>query len=321
MTPGNTIDSYTADILGNGFEQLTFRHKDDYEGAVVCTLVRKKATAATNKAVLYVHGFNDYFFQMEMADHFNRNGFDFYAVDLRKYGRSFLPHQKLYNVRDLTEYYADLDQSLKQIRLEGHTHVLLSGHSTGGLTASLYANDHQGSELFDSLFLNSPFYDINDSGFVRKFGIPLVAVLAKYLPNQLMKGGFSNLYGSSLHKGAFGEWEYNLAWKPHTPPPFNFGFVRALHLAHKKVWKGLQIDVPVLVMHSDNSIYEKTWSEKMFTGDAVLNVAQIRSNAEKISGNVTIQAIPGGMHDLILSPKKTRDMVYQILFDWLQKII
>ncbi len=30
---------------------------------------------------------SDYFFQTEMADQFNQHGYDFYALDLRKYGR------------------------------------------------------------------------------------------------------------------------------------------------------------------------------------------------------------------------------------------
>ncbi|MBP7974971.1 MAG: alpha/beta hydrolase, partial [Acinetobacter sp.] len=91
----NTSNFYTyqPDILGNGYQQLTLNFADDYDGKVVATLVRKKAAQATKKAVLYVHGFADYFFQKEMAEQFNQHGYDFYALDLRKYGRSKLPHQ------------------------------------------------------------------------------------------------------------------------------------------------------------------------------------------------------------------------------------
>ncbi|EMH0102058.1 alpha/beta hydrolase, partial [Acinetobacter baumannii] len=93
--------NYAPDILGAGYEQLTLNFPDDYEGKVVATLVRKKATQPTQKAVLYIHGFLDYFFQTEMAEQFNAHGYDFYALDLRKYGRSKLPHQIFYNVLDL----------------------------------------------------------------------------------------------------------------------------------------------------------------------------------------------------------------------------
>jgi alpha-beta hydrolase superfamily lysophospholipase len=84
---------YQTDILGEDYQQLTLNFADDYDGKVVATLVRKKSAQATKKAVLYIHGFSDYFFQTEMAEQFNQHGYDFYALDLRKYGRSKLPHQ------------------------------------------------------------------------------------------------------------------------------------------------------------------------------------------------------------------------------------
>ena len=62
--------TYVPDILGTGYEQLTLSFPDDYEGKVVATLVRKKAAQSTQKAVLYIHGFLDYFFQTEMAEQF-----------------------------------------------------------------------------------------------------------------------------------------------------------------------------------------------------------------------------------------------------------
>ena len=66
MTTQST--EYQPDILGTGFEILTLNLTDDYDGKVIATLVRKQAVQATKKAVLYIHGFIDYFFQTEMAE-------------------------------------------------------------------------------------------------------------------------------------------------------------------------------------------------------------------------------------------------------------
>ena len=118
---------YKPDILGNGFEQKTLNFPNDYEGKVTATVIRKKAESPTHKAVLYIHGFNDYFFQAEMAEKFNEKGFDFYALDLRKYGRSYLPHQTFNNVRNLDEYNAEIDEALKIIAAENHNKILLAG--------------------------------------------------------------------------------------------------------------------------------------------------------------------------------------------------
>ncbi|HET8660245.1 MAG TPA: alpha/beta hydrolase, partial [Micromonosporaceae bacterium] len=77
-----------TDVLGAPYERHTIELGSDDEGAVVATLVRRRADAPTRRAVLYVHGFNDYFFQTHLADFYVARGWDFYALDLRKCGRS-----------------------------------------------------------------------------------------------------------------------------------------------------------------------------------------------------------------------------------------
>ncbi len=116
---------------------------DDYEGAVVATLVHRAADRPGSRgAVLHVHGFCDYFFQTATAEFFTALGFDFFALDLRKHGRSLLPHQTPNFCLDLAEYYADLDAALASIRERtGHSQVVISAHSTGGLIAPLWAAD------------------------------------------------------------------------------------------------------------------------------------------------------------------------------------
>ena len=64
--------------------------RDSCDGPVVATLVRRRAEKPDGRAVLYVHGFADYYFQPHLADFFTEQGIDFYALDLRKYGS--VPH-------------------------------------------------------------------------------------------------------------------------------------------------------------------------------------------------------------------------------------
>ena len=68
LLPRLTHAQYTPDILGNGYEQRTFHMGQDAEGEVVCTLVKRSFEAQAKTAVLYVHGYNDYFFQKELGD-------------------------------------------------------------------------------------------------------------------------------------------------------------------------------------------------------------------------------------------------------------
>ncbi|NIJ55167.1 alpha/beta hydrolase [Dyadobacter arcticus] len=313
--------TYFADILGNGFKQATIVQPSDYEGSVTCTIVKKLTPEKSTKAVLYVHGFNDYFFQEEMAERFVSEGYNFYAVDLRKYGRSWLSNQKFNNVRDLSEYFADLDTTLAIIKSEGSEKILLSGHSLGGLVISLYADAKNGKELFDAVLLNSPLFDLPTKSGLKKTALPLIVKRAEKHPDMGIDAGLSPLYGESLHKDAHGEWSYSLGYKPHIAPPVNFGWIRAVHLAQVKVAQGLQIGKPVLVLHAAKSIDEKKWSDVMFTGDAVINVAQIDLQARNIVGQYSIQAVPGGMHDLILSRKAVRDEVYSTIINWAKRVV
>ena len=312
--------TYYADILGHGFKQATIVQPSDYEGSVTCTVIKKQTPEKSNKAVLYVHGFNDYFFQEEMAERFISEGYNFYAVDLRKYGRSFLSNQKFNNVRDLSEYFADIDTVLHIMKSEGSEKILLSGHSLGGLTVSLYASAHKGNELFEAVLLNSPFFDLNVSG-LKKTALPMMVKRAEKHPETSISAGITPLYGESLHKEAHGEWTYNLGWKPHIVPPVNIGWIRAVHLGQLQLEQGLQIDKPVLVLHAAKSIDEKKWSEALFTGDAVLNVDEVARRAQNIVGQYSIQAIPGGMHDLILSRKPIREEVYSTIFNWAKRTV
>lgn len=313
-------DKYKTDILGNGFEQLTIEQPCDYEGKVVRTLIRKRCKMKTGRAVLYIHGYNDYFFQEEMADRYIANGFDFYALDLRKYGRSLLSNQSFNGVMKLSEYYGDIDKALAQIKSEAHSFVLLSGHSTGGLIISIYMHGRKCDEAIKGVFLNSPFYDFNKSEFTKKRIIPLASYIGGVFPKLRIRGGFSSLYGTSLHRSRRGEWEYNLDWKPLMAKTVSLGFIHATYEAQKVVKKGLSLNVPVLVMHSNKTIYDKKYSKEVARGDVILNVEDIRKNAEKIRGSVSIITIENGMHDLMLSEESVREQVYLKLFKWLERL-
>ncbi len=309
---------YQADILGEGYEQATLNFPDDYEGKVTATLIRKKASQNTNKAVLYIHGFIDYFFQTEMAEQFNQHGFDFYALDLRKYGRSILPHQKYYNIREIAEYDAEITQALEIIGAEHHENVLLCGHSTGGLTTTLYVAHHPNHPLIKALWVNSPFYDFNMNPIKRAVGVPSLSRLAQKFPNLQFPSELNKWYAASLHKDLKGEWNFNLDWKKSSYPKVRISFIRAIYEAQKEIHQGVRVDVPVLVMHSHQTKNPRKWGKDAQSSDVILDVKDIQKYAKKIQGDVTIREIPNGLHDLVLSEKTVRDSVYQQLFSWLE---
>lgn len=315
------MSDYSADLLGEGYEQQILNFPDDYEGRVVATLVRKKANHTTDKAVLYIHGYIDYFFQKEMAEQFNLHGYDFYALDLRKYGRSKLPHQTFFNVHDLREYDAEISRALELIEQESHHQVLLAGHSTGGLIATLYAAHYRQNSLIKALWVNSPFYEFNLSLAEKKLGIPLLSQVGRVLPRQPFPSKLNRWYVTSLHQSLKGEWDFDLNLKPVSAPTVLLSFVHAIHSAQKEIHKGVYIDIPILVMHSHQTKNPKRWHKSVTQSDVILNVKDIRKYAKKIKGDVTIQSIQNGVHDLVLSAPAVREAVYQKLFQWLNSKI
>ena len=316
-------DRYQTDILGEDYQQARLNFPDDYEGQVTATLVQKKANIPTQKAVLYIHGFIDYFFQTEMAEQFNQHGFDFYALDLRKYGRSHLPHQQFYNVRELTEYDAEITEALAMIAQEGHDAVLLSGHSTGGLITTLYAAHHPNHALIKALWVNSPFYDFNMHPIKRKLGVPQLSRLAKRFPDLKFPSELNKWYVPSLHQSEHGEWDFDLEWKQSSYSMVRISFVRAIHEAQKEIHRGgLKLSVPALIMHSHQTLNPKKWGLAAQTSDVILDVKDIEKQAKNLQGDVSVVTIQNGLHDLVLSAPEVRAEVYAELFQWLeQKIV
>lgn len=293
---------------------------DDYEVRTICTLIKKNSPATTNKAILYVHGYNDYFFQAELGDSIITHGYNFYALDLRKYGRSLLPNQDAFYCKNLTEYYSDLDTAISIIRSEGNSHIILMGHSTGGLITSLYINDRQSPHI-NGLILNSPFLDMNMSSFMENIIVPFGSFGGGLFPRIAIKRDKSTFYAHSLLKDFKGEWNFNTDWKKPEGHPQRLGWVRAIHKGHKKVQKGLSIQCPVLVMSSDKSIQPTNeWNNDYLHADIVLDVHDIQKYGAKLGKNVTVSTITNGMHDLILSPEPARNVTYHTIFSWLHQL-
>ncbi|MGI8336291.1 alpha/beta hydrolase [Actinomadura scrupuli] len=304
------------DILGEGYEATVLPLGEDPEGEVVATLVRRSTAEPSRRAVLYVHGFVDYFFQRHLADFYVEQGFDFYALDLRKYGRSLLPHQTPNFIGSLTDYFPELDEAVRIIR-EDHDVLLLNGHSTGGLIAALWADRVRGQGLVQGVFLNSPFFDLNESAFLRVAGVALARSLARPRPLAKLPAALSEHYVRSIHRDHDGEWEFDLNWKPLAGFPIRAAWLAAIRRGQRRLHAGLAIDVPVLVMASATTVKPKAGVD--VTGaDIVLDVAHIARWSSGLGPHVTIVRIDGGMHDLVLSAKPARDLVFTELARWIR---
>ncbi len=314
------FDQQVTDILGEPYLAETITLPPDEEGPVVVTLVVRRAAEPTGKAVLHVHGFCDYFFQTEYAEWWNERGYDFYAVDLRKYGRSLRPHQTPNYVTDLREHFADLDAAWQRVtERDRHDHVVLSAHSTGGLIASLWANERQ--PALAGTVLNSPWLDMQGGRLIQGFGTSVIKRVGARTPARLIPRTVGGHYGRSLHADHSGEWTFNTDWKPLDSFPISFGWIRAIRLGHDELHRGLAVPGPVLVLSSGATRRPQEMGPDVHGYDIVLEVPQIRRWATAVGAHVTYVAVDGGRHDLMLSLPEPRARFYAELGRWLSAYV
>ncbi len=318
---------WTTDELGAGYEQQTIPLgvDPDGEGSIDATLVRRTAPETVDAAVLYVHGFSDYFFQAEMADFFTERGFAFYALDLRKCGRSRRNGHTAHYVSDLALYDAELDQALAIIRSEtGAKPVVLAAHSTGGLILPLWLdrlNKKPGGVAATGivgLILNSPWFDLQGKSWMRTVGTRAIAATAKIKPKSVMKLPPTDAYGTSLHVSGKGEWEFETALKPLNGFPVTYGWLTAIRKGHATLHRGLDIGVPSLVLRSSKSWFARSWSPEVDDADAVLDVKQIAKWAGCLGDAVTSIPIEGARHDVFISKDEARKASYAAVDTWLR---
>lgn len=306
------------DVL-DGWVAQTLALDPDADGQPVATLVHRPDAGSRPRAMLYLHGFVDYFFQAHHAAEWADHGYDVYALDLRDYGRSIRPGRRPNWITDLRTYDEEIDAALAFVRAQGHDVVVLDGHSTGGLIAALYAHDHPGA--VDALVLNSPWFDLNYPWIQRILTPPVITRLGVWRPT-MQVGSVEEPYGRSLHTSTGGEWDYDLRWKPHEGFPALAGWSRAILQGQARLAKGLAITVPVLVATSGRSGHKtKPTAQDLAGSDVVLNVEHMWERSPLLGPRLRVLRVPGGRHDLTLSEPAVRERYSALLFDWLERVL
>jgi len=293
------MQAWQPDRFLPGFEALELEFPDDYDGRVLATLVRLPAGEARRGAVLWVHGFIDYFFQRHVAERFAMEGYAFYALDLRKHGRSLRPHQHPNFCKNIAEYYPDITRSIDVI---GEP-VMLAGHSTGGLVCALYAHEGPHRSRVQALWLNSPFFDWKMPDLKRP-QLHFAAALGRLFPFIKHPQGLRPEYT----QGLLADWEFDTALKPVPGFPVYYGWLGAIADAHAKVHRGLDVRCPVLATHSDEA-------------DIVLDWRHIARWSRTLGPDVTVLAFPAAMHDLTLSRPGIREEVFRQVFSWAERAV
>ncbi|WP_203580220.1 alpha/beta hydrolase [Microbacterium hibisci] len=329
--------TWVPDILGKPFEQLTLPlGVAGQHGPLVATLVRSIPNpVATLLAplrdvdVLYVHGWSDYFFQRDEARFWTKRGARFYALDLRRYGRSLRDGQAPGYVDALDDYDVDIEAALHAM---GHSaeaappdrparrRLVLVGHSTGGLTLALWAARHPG--VAHAMVLNSPWLELQLGTLGRQALAPLVDMRARLDPRGTQPAVDFGFYTRAQEEiGSLPAGDQRAIWRPDRGFPTAPGWLSAVMEGHRRVAAGIDVGCPAVVLLSTTSTVPLSWKESMTSSDSVLVVDDIARAATKIGRLVTIARIPGAVHDVFLSRPAPRALAYHALDRWVSGYI
>ncbi len=340
-------DRWSPDVLGEGFTARTVDLLPDEDGPVVATVVRYRPeedpeagpVPPPHYVVLYLHGWNDYFHQRDLARHYASIGGAFYALDLRRYGRSLRPGDLRGYVESLSTYDEDIHAARDLIRADHpDLDLVLMGHSTGGLTGALWAHRHPGA--LSALVLNSPWLDVSGSSVVRTLGQPVIERLARYQPKaalpvrelgfyqRILRGWATDEHGEPVElteeeraDPAATGWPLEWAWRTYPSGAIRPGWLAAVLAGHSQVADGLDITCPVLVLSGHQSVFATRWSEEMRKADTVIDVELTARRALGLGPVVTIARIEDAVHDVMLSPARVRERAYRELTRWLRAYV
>lgn len=320
VAPSQLAHPWESDVLGVGYAALTLDLEPDDEGSVVATLVRHQAPdpppGEPNRAVLYLHGWSDYFYQIGLAEHWGAQGATFFALDLRKFGRSMRAHQTPGYVSHLEVYDEEIAAALAVVRAEvgADARLVLTGFSAGGLVAALWAHRHPGR--VSAVALTSPWLELQGAALLRHLSGPAVSELARRHPKAALPNLDAGWSTRAIGAAEDGGQRVDPRWHPTPVFPVRAGWLRAVMAGQAQLAHGLSIDVPVLVLASARSHIGLRWDERMRSSDVVIDVEVVARRAVQLGPTVTVVRVEGGLHDLTLSPLPARARFYGALERW-----
>lgn len=127
------------------------------------------------------------------------------------------------------------------------------------------------------------------------------------------------MYTQSIHADYYGEWKFDTRYKPIDGFPAYFQWLTAISRGQSTVQRGLNLKLPVLLLHSSDSYIAQKIEERVFRSDIVLNVRHMKKYGPLLGNNVSLVEVQDGIHDLLLSKPKVREEAMQVIFDWLNK--
>jgi alpha-beta hydrolase superfamily lysophospholipase len=266
-------------------------------------------------ALLYVHGWSDYFFNQELMHFATARGYRFYALDLPEHGRSLTAGEMPGFVGSAEHYLESVGAAVEAVREDSGRPPVLMGHSTGGLAAALYAQRNE--QRLAGVVLSSPWLVAHGGAATGRLLEAALRPAAMRWPRGRLPLPARGYFWRAVAKEAGGEWELREDLRPRNAFPVRLGWLHGVLEGQRMLRTGPRLRVPVLLLASTTSDTGLVWREHMRERDAVLSIAPMRRAAAGLCDDLDEALVEGGLHDVLLSSGAVRAEAYARLGRWL----
>ena len=265
-----------------------------------------------DKAIIWIPGFNDYFYNFYIGNKFVENGYDIYAISLNNYMTN--QNENKFNCNSSSEIINSIDKLIEEIiNIKLYNNYYLYGHSMGGLIAVNYLEYGKYKNLFKKLILNSPFFDFNLDTITKFILNYIIYYLAYLFPRcELRKKTYvPNYLSLNISKRFY----INLNYKTDYLCQIYFSWIKSISTLQYNIFRSrINLKIPIFVLYCDKTtIFE---NDNM-VGDDTLNVEDIDYYSDNIGDNVKKIKVKNSIHDIFSSSIQVINYAFNKTLEWL----
>lgn len=281
-------------------------------------VVTYKQREGNRKMILWLPGRNDYCFHPHVLPRLLMAGYDVYSVCHRRngvaqMGASQRAKQLTSHIDDFRRYLYEWDEAMAfALAQQPYEGVVLYGHSTGGLEASLLLREARERACIQKVVLNSPFLDWGEGGLAETI---LDKMETSFSLIQALKGGAdrADLFAMSVPDGPsrygtglWAQYQRDQRYVNHVDNLVTAGWSRAVTRMQKEMRECSPSELPTLLLHTPS--------------DRVLDGEEIGALAKAFSSRAEAVEVRDCRHDMLLNfwPEKNEE-VLEVIIGFLER--
>lgn len=274
-----------------------------------------KNNNGNNNALIWIHGFNDYYYNLFIGEKFLKEGYDIYAIQLRRYSSTNI-NEKFY-CDNLNEYIQDINNIFPKIIDKNYKKIVLYGHSMGGLISSIYCKKGLYKDKITHLILNSPFFDFKLS-LIEKFFINYIVYYLSFIFPKFLLRPYDTTKTNYLTQNIQKRFYINNKYKLNFLPPVYASWIKTIIDYHNIIkYNNLNLKIPILVLFCDKTT---KFINSNQTGDDTLDVNDIDKYSENLGNNIKKYQFTNSIHDIFSSSINVINKAFNITIYWLKTI-